>query len=645
MPLAPDPPFPKARGDTIRSKDWNDAVAEVQRLDTAKVNRAGDAIGGTLTIAGHAGVGATTPENAEGWDRVLDVLGAQHAKLSIRTGGIEARVMAHAGFWGAPAGMVLGTNTDHALSFGTNRISRLTIDRAGLVGIGTQPQARLHVAGGQGDPGTSEGDLKVGDANFRLKVGVTTSGQGAGDVRIRAHGGTNRLLLGSGTSDTLTIQDGGVGIGAAPGTARLLVSGGRLRVADPTGGVLELSNGTKVNVAFTETGTGHLHLRTDSATNHLLLQTSGTQGNVGIGTTPNDKLDVAGNLRILTGSNPIQFNAQHTGFPNAVTNQAEISNDTSTFKTLMILGNRSAALSGPGLGRRVSVWDTLEVNGILRITDFDFLLRGGVDANHGLGWYGPIAGSPYPKSFGGFAFDGPILYGLGGGGLGTTSGGQRVALSWNSAGNITMRAPASSSPINALSIDVQSFNTPANAAASFFFQVRDLGASFTPFIIRGNGNVGIWATAPQATLHVNGGAIKPGGGSWGTTSDRRLKKHVKPLKGILDRLLQLRGVSFEWRKPEEQGNLTGTQLGLVAQEVEEVFPEWVDTSPDGVKILTVRGFEAVTIEAFRELRAEVEALRKQNEALEARIKALEGKPSAGTARARTGGRSRTEASE
>src|SRR5918995_5648054 len=265
MAFTPESPFPKARGHVIRSKDWNDAITEVQRLDTAKVNRTGDAITGGLTIGGHAGVGTATPENAEGWDRVLDVVGSQHAKFSVRSAAIEGRMMAHGGFWGAPAGMVVGTNTDHALSFGTNRSSRMTIDRAGLVGIGVgaQPQARLHVAGGQGDIGLTEGDLKVGDANFRLKVGVTTAGADAGNVRIRAHGGTNRLVLGGGTSDALTIAG----------------------------------------------------------------------ANLGIGTL-----------------------------------------------TLMIVGNRSAGISGPGLGRRVSVWDILEVNGNLRLaTNNDIFLRAGTD--------------------------------------------------------------------------------------------------------------------------------------------------------------------------------------------------------------------------------------------------------------------------
>lgn len=62
MPLTPDLPFPKAAGHAIRSKDWNDAVTEVQRLDNAKVNRAGaDAMAGPLTIAAALAVGTTNP--------------------------------------------------------------------------------------------------------------------------------------------------------------------------------------------------------------------------------------------------------------------------------------------------------------------------------------------------------------------------------------------------------------------------------------------------------------------------------------------------------------------------------------------------------------------------------------------------------
>lgn len=117
-------------------------------------------------------------------------------------------------------------------------------------------------------------------------------------------------------------------------------------------------------------------------------------------------------------------------------------------------------------------------------------------------------------------------------------------------------------------------------------------------------------------LDVTGVARKPGGGAWSVPSDVRLKKSVKPLKSALDKLLRLRGVTFEWKEPEKQGNLVGQQMGLVAQEVEEVFPQWVDADAEGYKNLTVKGFEALTIEAFKELKADYEALRFRIEALE-----------------------------
>jgi hypothetical protein len=122
-----------------------------------------------------------------------------------------------------------------------------------------------------------------------------------------------------------------------------------------------------------------------------------------------------------------------------------------------------------------------------------------------------------------------------------------------------------------------------------------------------NGLVGIGTTAPDAALTVAGIADKPGGGSWAVFSDARLKKNVQPLEGALDRLLRLQGVTFEYKDPSAIHELPGTQIGMIAQEVEKVFPDWVDTAPTGMKRLSVHGFEALTVEALRDLRQEKDA--------------------------------------
>lgn len=131
-----------------------------------------------------------------------------------------------------------------------------------------------------------------------------------------------------------------------------------------------------------------------------------------------------------------------------------------------------------------------------------------------------------------------------------------------------------------------------------------------------DGRVGIGTTSPAALLHVNGSAAKPGGGSWTATSDIRLKTDIEPMVDALDTLLSLEGVTFRYKDPEAINELPGTRLGMIAQQVETVMPDWVEDGTDGFKRLTIRGFEALTVEAIREIVATNDALRDQNLALQ-----------------------------
>ena len=82
-------------------------------------------------------------------------------------------------------------------------------------------------------------------------------------------------------------------------------------------------------------------------------------------------------------------------------------------------------------------------------------------------------------------------------------------------------------------------------------------------------------------------------------------------------MLQLRGVSFKWR--DASCFEDGRHIGMIAQQVEAAFPEWVKEDQDGYKALSYEGFEALTVEAIRELHDEfggrIEKLEAENDDL------------------------------
>jgi len=99
------------------------------------------------------------------------------------------------------------------LDFYTDFATRMSITNGGNVGLGvTAPNAQLQISGGQWNLTSTEGDLKIGNDAMRLKFGIALAGASAGDARIRAMGGTSRLMIGSGVDDTLTVVNGKVGI-------------------------------------------------------------------------------------------------------------------------------------------------------------------------------------------------------------------------------------------------------------------------------------------------------------------------------------------------------------------------------------------------------------------------------------------------
>ncbi len=167
-----------------------------------------------------------------------------------------------------------------------------------------------------------------------------------------------------------------------------------------------------------------------------------------------------------------------------------------------------------------------------------------------------------------------------------------------------------------------------NDGALWYYQRPGGGSWRAPFGINTTGNVliGIGAGDTGYPLSVNGNAYKQfGGPDWAVPSDLRLKKEVRPLMGALGKMLQLQGRTYRWKDPEQHGGAAGVQMGLIGQEVEKVFPEWVTVNEKGYRSLGEIGFDALTIEAIRELKQLAEAQQRRIEELNERVRELEGR--------------------
>lgn len=105
------------------------------------------------------------------------------------------------------------------------------------------------------------------------------------------------------------------------------------------------------------------------------------------------------------------------------------------------------------------------------------------------------------------------------------------------------------------------------------------------------------------------------------TSDQRLKTNILPLNNALDNVLSMRGVSYNWLdKDKSQAN----QIGVIAQEVEEVYPEFVHTNEEGMKSVNYSQMVAVLIEAIKELNTKITTLETENASLKASLAEVDG---------------------
>ena len=92
------------------------------------------------------------------------------------------------------------------------------------------------------------------------------------------------------------------------------------------------------------------------------------------------------------------------------------------------------------------------------------------------------------------------------------------------------------------------------------------------------------------------------------SSDKRLKSNITNIESPLDKLNKINGVTFDWIETPGVHSHTGSDIGVIAQEIEEVLPDIVTTRDNGYKAVKYDKLVALLIESNKELNKKVEEL-------------------------------------
>lgn len=253
--------------------------------------------------------------------------------------------------------------------------------------------------------------------------------------------------------------------------------------------------------------------------------------------------------------------------------------------------------------------------------------------------------------------------GVQGGGTGQTTLTSGAVLIGNGTSGITSVSPGASGQVLTsngsawvsqapASAGVSSFNSRTGAVSLTSSDVTG-ALGYTPVSSSGSGASGTWAinisgsaasasSATTATTASTANALNTandyrvnslgvGTAGSGTTgeiratnnitayysSDARLKENVKPIQGALDAVATIGGKTFDWTDEyiaahggEDGYFVRKSDFGVIAQDVEAVFPLAVRTRDDGTLAVDYEKLCALAFQAIAELRAEVEALKR-----------------------------------
>jgi hypothetical protein len=504
----------------------------------------------------------------------------------------------------------------------------MTLEGDGNVGIGTTSPSSTLTLGNASD---NVAELRVLRSNGSSStyasvntIGGTSQFGSSGATRVYSTGNESLNLRTNG-SDRLTIlSSGNVGIGNTSPQSLLHVGNGSGVIL--SAGLSTWADNTVLSNGWTSGVGDWLKIEVPSADDENGFIQLNSNGNVGIGTgSPGYKLTVEGAIAVQDAQN-LWLRGGRVGFENTALNNAAYiynigasgSSKLNIADTLYVVeaGNVGIGTSSPG--------SKLEVNGTFKATgtgliqgrlsvgtssssDIDMLRAGGnyITATN-------ASGVLYFRTVNDIRM---AILANGNIGIKTTNPGYLLDVRDGTLSGAIARFSA----VNAHVIIESSTAGPA----VLHLKPNVTGNKSGQFkVTTGEGYNFRWSNDAASTAEVTymkldtsttgGGDLTVKGDiiAYGAPSDERYKENIKPIESALDKALKLQGVTFDWKESDSILDIK-EDIGFIAQDVQKVIPELVRENEDGKLSLRYQGVTPILLEAIKELKAEIEELKKQ----------------------------------
>ena len=625
-------------------------------------NELGDVDRLTIDTGGNIGIGTASPSSnlhiydstinssdilylQTGADSVNDYVGIKFA-TAVGGSGPHAAIRVYGGPSAGDSYISLLTTSD-----GGTLAQGLTQDHIGNVGIGTtSPSSKLHVAG---DALLADGKLLV--TNTSGNTGAIYNGTSdAGDVRLtggNAHnsgagivlyGGSHSAtpdvaIFNTGSTERMRLSSTGLGIGVTPSyklhsVADVANWGAYIKNENAAG------YGLLVAAGKADGTTDAFQVDNVAGTTLMLLQ---GDGKLGIGTTsPSQTLHVEGEGYFSTasggellidnnGASGILIQQQNGGATDS--GSLNISSGTATLLTVNDAERMRIDSSGKvGIGT-TSPSDALTVGD--GTNSYNITINKSDAGTGALEFESAGTDKCYVRCnasedliLGTGDSDRVSILAGGNVGVGTTSPSRelhvagRLMLDDSNDGYIYLgsdsdqyiKGDAGSNWIGIYAGNSEKFKITSDGALGI--GGANYGTSGQVLTSNGNGSAVTWSDVSS------GGGGGEGGG--GDPSDSRLKENVKEIKA-LDNINRLRPVEFDWNElANEEAGEEGHSFGLIAQEVEEIYPHLVKEKDSGYKNLNYRMLTPLLVQSDKELTEENKSLRARLDAIEQKVQSL-----------------------